>query len=194
MRAFTTERLLIRPLISEDEYFYCYQYTDKKMMRIVGEPLTQEQASAAFNRALAANVLKKDTVRTWAIVDKKANDIIGTQALSWLAARQATKPSTSPIEQVEIGIMLATKANGKLLPEEAVSAIMEYGFKQLNIGRINAFYANKNRATQRILKKIGYIFEPSLQDNTTNDGYQYFDQNQWSSVIITQLFPAATCK
>ncbi|AAZ27985.1 GNAT family N-acetyltransferase [Colwellia psychrerythraea] len=189
MHAFTTERLLIRPLISEDEHFYCYQYTDKKMMRIVGEPLTQEQASAAFHRALKANNLEQDTVRTWAIVDKAANDIIGTQALSWLATRQTTKPSSSPIEQVEIGIMLATRANGKLLPEEAVSAIMEYGFKQLNIGRINAFYANKNRATQRILKKIGYIFEPCLQDNTTDNGYQYFEQHQWSGVIITQLFP-----
>ncbi len=194
MHAFTTERLLIRPLIAEDEHFYCYQYTDKKMMRIVGEPLTQVQASAAFHRALAANTLSKNTARTWAIVDKTTNDIIGTQALSWLAARQATKPSSSPIEQVEIGIMLATKANGKLLPEEAVSAIMEYGFKQLNIDRINAFYATKNKATQRILKKIGYIFEPSLQDNTTDNGYQYFDQNQWSSVIITQLFSAAACK
>jgi len=189
MHSFTTERLLIRPLIAEDDNFYCYQYTDKKMMRVVGEPLTQKQASAAFHRALAANVLKKDTARTWSIVDKATNDIIGTQALSWLAARQATKPTTHPINEVEIGIMLATKANGRLLPEEAVSALMEYGFKQLKIDRINAFYAEKNRANQRILKKIGYIFEPSLQDITTDSGYQYFDQKQWKSIIITQLFP-----
>lgn len=148
-------------------------------MRIIGEPLTQEKAQAAFERALTANNQDKNTVRTWAIVDKKTNNIIGTQAFSWLASRQATKASNSPIEQVEIGIMLATKANGKLLPEEAVSAIMEYGFKQLNIDRINAFYANRNRATQRILKKIGYIFEASLQDACSDNGYQYFDKSQW---------------
>ncbi len=194
MHSFTTERLLIRPLIMADEAFYCYQYTDKKMMRVVGEPLTQAKASAAFKRALTANSLDKNTVRTWAIVDKTTNDIIGTQALSWLVAKQNTKANSSAIEQVEIGIMLATKANGKLLPEEAVSAIMEYGFKQLNIDRINAFYAKKNRATQRILKKIGYIFDASVQDSTSENGYQYFDQNQWHAVIITRLFTTLTSK
>ncbi len=30
---------------------------------------------------------------------------------------------------------------------------MKYGFKQLNIDRINTFYANKNKATQRIVLK-----------------------------------------
>ena len=188
MHSFTTERLLIRPLITADESFYCYQYTDKKMMRIIGEPLTQKQASAAFHRALKANNLDKNTVRTWAIVNNKNKEIIGTQAFSWLASRQAPKPSSATIEQVEIGIMLATKANGKLLAEEALSAIMEYGFKQLNINRINAFYGNKNRATQRILKKIGYVYEDSLQDTTTDNGYQYFDQDQWQSKIITHTF------
>ena len=109
-----------------------------------------------------------------------------------LAAKQATKPSNHPITQVEIGIMLATKANGKLLPEEAVSALMEHGFKQLNIDRINAFYANINRATKRILKKIGYIFEAELQDNDSGNSYQYFDQGMWQSNIITHTFVAIT--
>ncbi|PKI17351.1 GNAT family N-acetyltransferase [Colwellia sp. 12G3] len=194
MHSFATERLLIRPLIMADEAFYCYQYTDKKMMRVVGEPLTQAKAQAAFHRALAANNLVKNTVRTWAIVDKKTDEIIGTQAFSWLAASQTTKPSTLPIDQVEIGIMLATKANGKLLPEEAVSAIMEYGFKHFNIDRINAFYANKNRATQRILRKIGYVFEASVQDTTSENGYQYFDQSQWQAKVITQLFATPNSK
>ncbi|PKG83189.1 N-acetyltransferase [Colwellia sp. 75C3] len=194
MHSFTTERLLIRPLIAEDKAFYCYQYTDKKMMRVVGEPLTQAKAHAAFDRALAANSLEKNTVRTWAIVDKKIDEIIGTQAFSWLAATQTTKPSSLPIEQVEIGIMLATKANGKLLPEEAVSAIMEYGFKQLNIDRINAFYANKNRATQRILRKIGYVFEANLQETTSENGYQYFDQSQWQAKVIRNYLPHQSLK
>ena len=192
MHSFTTERLLIRPLIAADEEFYCYQYTDSKMMRVVGEPLTKAQASSAFHRAFKANASTKNIVRTWAIVNKVSNEIIGTQALSWLAPKQASKPSNHPITQVEIGIMLATKANGKLLPEEAVSALMEHGFKQLNIDRINAFYANINRATKRILKKIGYIFEAELQDNDSRNGYQYFDQGLWKSNIITHTFVAIT--
>jgi len=188
MHSFTTERLLIRPLIKEDEAFYCYQYTDKKMMRVVGEPLSQEEARAAFHRAHKANNKIKNTVRTWAIVDKASNEIIGTQALSWLPTKQATKAITPPFEQVEVGIMLATKANGRLLPEEAVSALMEYAFKELSINRVNAFYANINKATQRILKKIGFTYDPDVQDKSTNNGYQYFDQQQWQVKFIFELF------
>ncbi len=188
MHSFTTERLLIRPLITEDEAFYCYQYTDKKMMRVIGPPLSQEQANSAFHRALKANENTQNKVRTWAIVDKSTNEIIGTQALSWLPTKQATKAIPPPFEQVEVGIMLATKANGRLLPEEAVSALMEYAFKELKIDRINAFYANINKATQRILKKIGFTYDPDVQDKSTNNGYQYFDQQQWQLKFITELF------
>lgn len=187
MHSFTTERLLIRLLIEEDEAFYCYQYTDKKMMRIIGEPMTREYASKAFYRALKANSASKKTVMTWAIVDRSNNEIIGTQALSWQKPTQTPKPSVDNIEQVEIGIMLATKANGKLLPEEAVSGLMEYGFNYLTLDRINAFYANKNHATKRILDKIGYINAPELQNTTTNISYQYFDKNCWCNPVIIDL-------
>ena len=187
MHSFTTERLLIRPLIKEDEAFYCYQYTDRKMMRIIGEPLSHEQASKAFYRALKANSSIKKTVMTWAIVDKNNNKIIGTQALSWQKPTQTPKPSVHNIEQVEIGIMLATKANGKLLPEEAVAALMEYGFNYLAVDRINAFYATVNRATKRILDKLGYINNPELQDKTTKNSYQYFDKNSWQQHTITEI-------
>jgi len=187
MHSFTTERLLIRLLIEQDETFYCYQYTDKKMMRVIGEPMTHEKASKAFYRALKANSASKKTVMTWAIVDKSNNKIIGTQALSWQKPTQTPKPSVDNIEQVEIGIMLATKSNGKLLPEEAVSGLMEYGFNYLALDRINAFYAKINRATKRILDKLGYVNDPNLQDSSTNISYQYFDKKRWYKQVIVDL-------
>jgi ribosomal-protein-alanine N-acetyltransferase len=187
MHSFTTERLLIRLLIEEDEAFYCYQYTDKKMMRIIGEPMSYEKASKAFFRALKANSADKKTVMTWAIVDRSSCEIIGTQALSWLKPTQTPKPSVDNIEQVEIGIMLATKANGKLLPEEAVAGLMEYGFNYLALDRINAFYAKKNHATKRILDKLGYINASELQETKTNISYQYFDKNCWCKAVIIDL-------
>ncbi len=44
MHSFTTERLLIRPLAEQDKILYLSLYTDAKVMRNIGEPLTAEAA------------------------------------------------------------------------------------------------------------------------------------------------------
>jgi RimJ/RimL family protein N-acetyltransferase len=161
-------------------------------MRHTGGTLSQADANKAFYRSLRANERAKEggkkSVLTWAIINRETEVLIGTQALSWQKTKQEAKPSTQVIEQVEIGINLAPSANGKNFPEESVAALMEYGFKYLSLNRINAFYAKKNLATKRILKKLGYIFEPDVQDYTTHNSYQYFDSGDWQKNIITKIY------
>ena len=50
MHSFTTERLLIRPLNEQDKNLYVSLYTDVKIMRNIGEPLSTKAAEQAFNR------------------------------------------------------------------------------------------------------------------------------------------------
>lgn len=198
MHSFTTERLLIRPLLAEDETFFCRQFSNEKVMRHTGGILSAEEAKKAFQRSLRANQRAKEggkkSVMTWAIINKSTEEVIGTQVLSWQKKKQKAKPSTQTIEQVEIGINLAPLANGKNFPEESVAALMEYAFKYLSLKRINAFYTKNNLATKRILKKLGFIFEPNLQDYTTNNSYQYFESYNWQQKIITKIFTTIETK
>jgi len=187
MHSFTTERLLIRLLIAQDEAFYCYQYTDKKMMRIIGEPMSHEKASKAFYRALKANSASKKTVMTWAIVDKSTNEIIGTQALSWQTPTQAPKPSPDNIEQVESGLMIATKAQGMGYATEAMGALIEYAFNYKSIERINVFYANNNPNSKQLFDRLQFTYDARLQDSSTENGYQYIDKHHWHQKYICQV-------
>lgn len=189
MHSFTTERLLIRQLAETDREFYCQLYTDAKVMRSIGKPMTASTANKAFNRSLKALSREKKSVLTWAIITKETNNIIGIQALSWqkppyeLIQKTSNniekKTENNAINQTEIGIMLATKANGQLYPEEAMGALMEYAFNYLFIDRINAFYASKNLATKRFIKKLGFHYDATQQPENTNDYYQYFDKIHW---------------
>lgn len=185
MHQFATQRLFIRPFIDTDEAFYCQLYQDKKVMRNITQSLSPAESKKHFSNALKAIKRQKKTVLNWAIVEKASERLIGFQALSWLPPSQATKPSTKALNQVEIGIMLATKANGKNYPEEAMGALVEYAFSYLNIDRINAFYTNKNLATKRFVKKLGFIYEAELQDSDSNNSYQYIDKAQWDKNVIT---------
>lgn len=198
MHSFTTERLLIRPLAETDREFYCQLYTDAKVMRSIGKPMTASAASKAFSRSLKALSREKKSVLTWVIITKETNNIVGIQALSWqkslheeiqeISNKIKIKLENSAINQAEIGIMLATKANGQLYPEEAMGALMEYAFNYLFIDRINAFYASKNLATKRFVKKLGFHYDAAQQPKNTNDSYQYFENIQWNSKLIRQTF------
>ncbi|TPH15162.1 GNAT family N-acetyltransferase [Litorilituus lipolyticus] len=188
MHSFTTERLLIRPFIPDDEELYCQLFTDEKIMRNSGGVIKLEQTKKNFANSLKAIEKKKKAVLNWAIIEKESLEPIGFQALSWLKPSHSPKPNKEDINQVEIGIMLLTKANGKQYPEEAMGALMEYAFNYQNIDRINAFYANKNLATKRFLKKLQFTFEDELQPTTTKNSYQYFDKPQWQQRLITKVF------
>ena len=116
MHSFTTDRLLIRPLDEQDKTLYISLYTDAKAMRNIGEHLSELAAEKAFNKTLKAMKKEKPTVITWAIVLLSNNQSIGLQAFNFKS-----------ITLAEIGIMLLRNNNGRLLPEEAIGSLIEYG-------------------------------------------------------------------
>jgi RimJ/RimL family protein N-acetyltransferase len=179
MQSFTTERLLIRPLAEQDKAMYISLYTDAKIMRNIGEPLTVEAAEKAFSRTIKAMRREKPRVITWTIVTLDNNKSIGLQALNW--------QSTDTADTAEIGIMLVTKANGQLYPEEAMGALMEYAFNYLSVAKINALYARKNLATKRFVKKLGFTYNATKQPENTDNSYQYFDASNWFKSLINQV-------
>ncbi len=179
MHSFTTERLLIRLLAEQDRALYLSLYTDVKIMRNIGEPLKVDAAEKAFVSTLKAMEKPEPKVLTWAIVDKTTNEAIGLEALNL-----STKKKVA-----EIGIMLSSQANGKLFPEEAMGALMEYAFTQLNIDCIHAFYSKKNLATKRFVNKLGFFFKTEKHKNESNNHQQYFKGHMWQQSLITAILP-----
>ncbi|AAZ24172.1 GNAT family N-acetyltransferase [Colwellia psychrerythraea] len=186
MYSFTTERLMIRPLRAEDEVFYCQLYADSKVMENIGKTITKKQARQWFKRALKALSSPKKSVVTLAIVKKSTNNIIGIQALSWQNTTQILKPCSQKLVQAEIGIMLTTKAQGQGFGKEAIKALMAYGFVYHSLDRINAFYAKKNLASERLFNSLHFIYDLSAQNCNSQNSYQYFNSPQLRKNIISK--------
>jgi len=187
MHSFTTERLLIRPLSEEDKALFINLYTDAKVMRNISAPLSGEKAEKAFHNTLKIMKKAQPTIMTWVIVSLADNKAIGIQGFSW-PTTNITQQDDRELTQAEIGIMLDTKANGKLFPEEAMGSLMEYGFTQLKLERINAVYANKNIATKRFVNKLGFTLAANLQNDSGKTSYQYFDYQQWKQLLIKKVY------
>lgn len=176
MHSFTTERLLIRPLAEQDKALYISLYTDAKVMRNIGEPLTDIAAEKAFSSTITAMQKSQPKVMTWAIVNQENDQCIGLQALNWQTP-----------EIAEIGIMLLRNSNGRLLPEEAVGSIIEYSFNHLALQQINACFAKKNLATARVAKKTGFIFTESQQPVDKQQRIECVFKNTWDKHYIKTI-------
>tara|TARA_R110002050_G_scaffold154989_5_gene282945 strand:+ start:987 stop:1523 length:537 start_codon:yes stop_codon:yes gene_type:complete len=176
MHSFTTERLLIRPLTEEDKALYFSLYCDKKIMRNIGNVFSHQKAETAFANTLKTMTKKQPKALTWAIVSLENNECIGLQALNF---------QTSDI--AEIGIMLLRTSNGRLLPEEAIGSLIEYGFNQLNLQQINACFAKKNLATARVAKKTGFIFKESQQPADIHQRVESVFSNTWHRHYIKTI-------
>ena len=185
MHSFTTDRLLIRPLTEQDKAIYISLYTDAKIMRNIGEPLSIEAAENAFERILKTMKKKQPKVITWAIVTLSNNECIGIQALNW--QKKATGIVNTDSTIAEIGIMLLRNSNGKLLPEEAIGSLIEYGFHTLALQQINACFAKKNLATARVAKKTGFIFDSTKQPDDTSQRIDSVYKQSWHRHYIKTI-------
>ncbi len=184
MHIFTTDRLLIRPLLAEDETFFCRQYTNEKVMEFNCGALSEKFAGLQFQRSLRANKRAsnggKKSVLTWAIVCKKSKSIIGTQTLSALILPYnkeiLAKAKDEAIKQAELGIVLSTKVQRKGIAKEALTALINYSFSVLSLNKINAFYACNNQSSEKLFTRLGFIYDPSFQPLNTNNRYIYLEK------------------
>lgn len=185
MHSFTTERLLIRPLLAEDEKFFCQQLTNEKVMRYTGGRLDLDEASKVFQRSLRANERAKNggkkSVLTWAILCIDTQGIIGTQTLSFLVlphnAEIIQQAEIKGIKQTEIGIMLKSEIQGKGIGKEAIEALVQYGFHSLTLEQINAFYAANNIASRKLFTSLNFTLGSISQFKNSNYSHQFIEKN-----------------
>jgi RimJ/RimL family protein N-acetyltransferase len=190
MHSFTTERLLIRPLIAEDEAFFCQQLTNEKVMRYTGGTLALDEASKVFQRSLRANERAKNggkkSVLTWAILCLNTETIIGTQTLSFLVlphnAEIIQQAEVKGIKQAEIGIVLKSEIQGKGVGKEAIEALVQYGFNSLTLEQINAFYADKNIASRKLFTSLNFTLGATSQLKNVDYSHQHIENNNTNHV------------
>lgn len=185
MHTFTTKRLLIRPLSTQDKALYSALYTNKKIMHYIGKPLTPSDAKIGFTRTLRLMHEKKPYFLTWVIIDNVTNQSIGLQTLIINKPKNTTsKSALSDVIPPETGIVLALQAQKKSLSTEALGALMEYGFKQLKLSHINIRFCNENLSIKHLAKKLGFQFSLT---NDLNNVCGIYKQQNWQQTIITKI-------
>jgi len=153
----TTERLLLREFIEDDWPAVLAYQSDQRYLRFYQWTLrTEEDVRAFIQTFIDQHQEQPRTKFQLAICLPHDGLLIGNCGIRMQRA-DAT--------EAETGYELAPEHWGQGYATEAARAIVEFGFKELNLHRIWAHCVAENIASAHVLEKLGMQLEGRLREN-----------------------------
>ena len=142
-----TERLVIRPYLSEDRQAFVDLLTEGEAPRRLGIPPERrsvEEASSLFDGILASYETDQP-IFLLAVTDRESSQFVGSCGLA-----PQDVPGTA---ECFYAILSEYRESG--LATEAVRELFSYAFTELQLSRIVAFVFEENPASQHVVEKLG---------------------------------------
>lgn len=150
-----TERLILRKMRKDDAHDLFEYASDPDVSRYtLWDAHRSLQDSQRFLEAVIAQYKSKD-VTNWGIEHKADRKLIGTCGFVYwnLDHRRA-----------EIGYALSKSYWNQGLMSEAAYAVLQYGFKTMQLNRLEARCNLENIGSERVMQKIGMTYEGTIRE------------------------------
>ncbi|MGH7385706.1 MAG: GNAT family N-acetyltransferase, partial [Candidatus Rokuibacteriota bacterium] len=153
-----TPRLFLRPLAAADEADLIALDSDPDVMRYVGSPAgvktPAETAERARLRIRESERGDHEPLGFWRIERRADGAFHGVGALIRMPAGDGNRDGAEA--DVEVAYRLARSAWGQGIATEAARALVAHGLGPLALPRVVAVTYPENRASQRVLDKLGF--------------------------------------
>ena len=169
----SSERLVLRELrMSDAQNVFNYFSKDEVTLYYDLATFTSITQAEELIKIWNIRVVEGQGLR-WAITLKGSDELIGTCGFHSLSEENS---------RAEIGYEVTPAYWGKGIASEAVQLMLDFGFNELNLHRIEAFIDPEHHASRRVLLKSGMQTEGVLRDYFFEKG-RYVDAELLS--IIT---------
>jgi RimJ/RimL family protein N-acetyltransferase len=164
--------MLRRPRMSDADAIahYCNDRSISKWIPRIPHPYTRKHA-VHYIKEKNKNWKKKTD---YEYVIEYNGKLIGTTALR-----------VREDDRGVLGWWVGKPYRGKGIATEAAKLIMQEGFKTLNLHRIDARFIVGNKASERVMKKLGMKYEAKLRESIKRGG-EYLNSVQY--VILRREF------
>lgn len=162
-------RIKLRPLKFSDAEAIRKYSKDRKITKytfVIPPPFTVKQAQVFIKKTKKEE--EKGISYYFGIEHKVNGKLIGMINLVKIDKKN---------KNAEIGFWLAEEYQNKGLAKESLNLILDFGFKELKLERIEGRVFHKNRPAQKLLEKTGFKLEGRLRKKT-------FFKNQWFDDLI----------
>ena len=161
MPTLDTPRLRLRKLNMHDAQDIFDYSQDPQVARYV---LWEAQTSLSEARSYIRYMLRKYRLgepASWGIEWKETGRIIGTIGFMWIQRDNAA---------AEVGYSLSRAYWNRGIMTEALGEILRFGFRSMNLNRIEAQHETENPASGAVMRKCGMQREGLLRQRLLNKG------------------------
>ena len=167
-----TERLLLRRVSNDDVNEIMQLRGNPETMKYIPRPLVTNTDEALAHIKMINDKIDANEGINWAITIKGSPKLIG------VIGHYRIQPEN---HRCEIGYMILPQYNGQGIVTEAVKAVLEYGFDDLQMHSIEGVIDPDNIASEKVLLKNGFVKEAHILENELWDG------KFWDTVIYSLL-------
>lgn len=172
-RILETERLILRPLAMEDygailAFMGAREVT--QFLLFFSYPLNEPQLENWLRDVINAS---PDSFAYWGMIHRGTNRLMGILSLTIDRFHR----------KAEMGYWIGRDFWGQGLTPEAALAAIDYAFNGLKLHRLELTIHVKNKASQRVAKKLGFQLEGCFRESHFKDG-AYWDVNFYGLLPI----------
>jgi ribosomal-protein-alanine N-acetyltransferase len=150
-----TRRLVLRKLKESDWEVVSFLRTDKEVNKFVDRPTAENRVQALEFIAKITTAVDTGFSFYWAISRKDDEQMIGSICL-WNFSGDRT--------YAEVGYDLSPGFQGLGIMDEALNAILDFGFTKLSLNTIEAFTHKHNEPSKKLLIKNGFMLVAGKSD------------------------------
>ncbi len=167
-----TERLLLRRISQNHINEIFFLRSDVKIMKYMDKiPAKTINDASDFIQKITEQEKNNEAI-TWAITIKGETKLIGTICF-WKILKEHYR--------AEIGYQLHPEHWGKGIMQEAITEVLNYGFKIMNLHSIEANVNPGNKASIRLLEKNNFTREAYFKEN------YFYDEKFLDTAIYSLL-------
>ena len=150
----STNRLFLRQIQPQDAEDLFKTFSDEEAMQFYGhEPHRSVDETHALIEQIQARYARREAIR-WGITLKGEGRVIGSCGFHQF---------DTGFHRAETGYELHRTFWGQGVMTEAVSAILTYGFTELELHRVEAVIDIANERSKGLLLKLGFTYEGNLR-------------------------------
>jgi len=166
-----TDRLILRRLSLADRDDIFEYSSDKEVNKhLVAKPYKSKEDAEKFIKSAIQKY--QDGLLSLAMEHKQEKRVVGTIYL----------PIEYGEKRGELGFILNKKYWGKGLTLEASRRLLEFGFNDLQLNRIQAMCSSENKSCQNVLQKLHMLYEGTLRQYRRDFKFPdiYIDAQVWA--------------
>jgi len=171
-----TKRLLLRPVTKADANEVFTLRSDSNVMKYIDRPRATTIDDALNLIQKIENGITNNEGIAWALTLKENTTLIGI-----ISFHRIEKENY----RAEIGYLLASGFHRKGLMQEAVTAVLDYGFHTMKLHSVEAIINPANDISAKLLEKNGFAREAYFKEN------YYFNSRFLDSAVYSLLAPSA---